>query len=368
MQDDWRVGGGLTVNAGLRYDVYRQLHRAERPRRQLLSAGRGRATLGVEPGFQVPANAPFFQPDFTPLSIGLVVDPGTRRRPQPDPPGQVRLDACKGDYNNVAPRVGFAWQPTFAPKIVVRGGWGVYYERTGASYKRDLQLSAPFFFYQNVPAPPDMADPYPRLNVNPFQIPLNVQIARRRQRRAALGARRRHAVPRVRAVQRQEQHVHRSAAPHAVPAAVDGRICSTKCSRGVLVDVGYVGSRGVGLLGKVNLAVPLDPRVTPVNGFTDIYDRLGRLINPDFFVPAEFLGLNRNARIPAADQRRPLHLPQPADQECARGWAATSIDQRRLHVQPIDGHAVVRRRAGRARSHGVPRTTSAPRTSTGPTA
>jgi hypothetical protein len=34
--------------------------------------------------------------------------------------------------------------------------------------------------------------------------------------------------------------------------------------------------------------------VTPVNGFTDIYDRLGRVINPDFFVPEEFLGLNRN--------------------------------------------------------------------------
>jgi hypothetical protein len=64
--------------------------------------------------------------------------------------------------------------------------------------------------------------------------------------------------------------------------------------RGLLLDVGYVGARGVDLLGKINRAVPLDPRVTPVNGFTDIYDRLGRLINPDFFVPAEFLGLSRN--------------------------------------------------------------------------
>jgi hypothetical protein len=62
----------------------------------------------------------------------------------------------------------------------------------------------------------------------------------------------------------------------------------------VLVDVRYVGTRGDGLLGKVNLAVPVDPRITPVNGFTDIYDKLGRVINPDFFVPAQFLGLNRN--------------------------------------------------------------------------
>src|SRR4029453_8604496 len=43
-------------------------------------------------------------------------------------------------------------------------------------------------------------------------------------------------------------------------------------------EVGYVGSRGAGLLGKVNRALPVDPRVTPVNGFTDIYDKLGRRI------------------------------------------------------------------------------------------
>src|SRR5688572_31855145 len=62
----------------------------------------------------------------------------------------------------------------------------------------------------------------------------------------------------------------------------------------MVADIGYVGSRGVGLLGKVNRAVPVDPRVTPVNGFTDIYDRLGRVINPAFFVPAEFLGLHNS--------------------------------------------------------------------------
>jgi hypothetical protein len=45
----------------------------------------------------------------------------------------------------------------------------------------------------------------------------------------------------------------------------------------------------------------VDPRVTPVNGFTDIRDRNrttanpdGALINPDFFVPAGFLGLSRS--------------------------------------------------------------------------
>jgi hypothetical protein len=68
-----------------------------------------------------------------------------------------------------------------------------------------------------------------------------------------------------------------------------------EASRNVLVDVRYVGSKGQDLLGKINVAAPVDPRLTPVNGFTDIYDAQGRLLNPDFFVPAEFLGLNRNS-------------------------------------------------------------------------
>ena len=291
VQDDWHVGRGLTINAGLRYDVYGNFtERNGRIGNYYLPDTA--AALGVQPGFEVPANAPFFRSDFTPLSIGLVVDPGT----------QIDLSqiheakyesTVKGDYNNLAPRIGLAWQPEFAPKFVVRGGWGVYYERTGASHKKDLQLSAPFFILQNVPAPPDMADPYPRLNVNPFQIPLNVRIVR-----DANGAAR---------WVREDGTAFPASSPFSAKSNVfiDPLIRTPylqqwttnvqyEVRRGLLLDLGYVGSRGVGLLGKVNRAVPLDPRVTPVNGFTDIYDRLGRLINPDFFVPPEFLGLNRN--------------------------------------------------------------------------
>ena len=35
----------------------------------------------------------------------------------------------------------------------MRGGYSVFYERTSASYKVDLQRAAPFFVFQNVPAP-----------------------------------------------------------------------------------------------------------------------------------------------------------------------------------------------------------------------
>ncbi len=292
VQDDWKLGAGVTVNAGLRYDVFGSFtERDGRVGNYYLPDVA--AKLGVQPGFQVPANAPFFSSNFTPLSIGLSVDPGT-----PIDLSQIHVakyeSTIKPDLNNVSPRLGVAWQPSFAQKVVVRGGWGIYYERTGASYKRDLQLSAPYFFYQNVPSPENMADPYPRLNVNPFEIPLRVQIVRDAN-----------GVPRwVKA--------DGSAFPATSPFSAKSNTFIDPLLRtpylqqwttnvqyevrpGVLVDLAYVGSRGTGLLGKINLAVPVDPRVTPVNGFTDIYDRLGRLINPDFFVPTEFLGLNRNA-------------------------------------------------------------------------
>lgn len=291
VQDDWKVGRGLTVNFGVRYDVYGMLtERNGRIGNYYLPEAA--AALGAQPGFNVPGNAPFFQPGFEPLQIGLYVVPGT-----PVDISGIHVapteSTMRGDRNNVAPRVGFAWQPAFAPRVVVRGGWGLYYQRPSAAFKLDLQRAAPFFIYQNVPAPPDMANPYPELNVNPFQIPLNVSIVR-----DANGA--------ARWVRGDGTPFPSSSPFNAKNNAFIDPLVETpsmqqwstnvqwEASRHLLVDVRYVGSRGQDLLGKINLAVPVDPRVTPVNGFTDIRDAQGRLINPDFFVPAEFLGLNRN--------------------------------------------------------------------------
>ena len=291
VQDDWKIGRGLTVNAGLRYDVFGRL--SERHGRignyYLPEAA---AALGAQPGFNVPANAPFFEAGFTPLSIGLYVVPGTTVDIS-----QIHVapteSTLRADLDNVAPRVGFAWQPTFAPKIALRGGWGLYYERPSAGFKVDLQRAAPFFLYQNVPAPLDMADPYPQLNVNPFQIPLDVRIVR-----DASGAPRwvkgdGTAFP---ATSPFSSKNNTFIDPLVETPSMQQWSANVQweASSHVLVDVRYVGSRGQDLLGKINLAMPVDPRVTPINGFTDIYDSQRRLINPDFFVPAEFLGLNRN--------------------------------------------------------------------------
>ena len=240
------------------------------------------AALGATPGFNVPGERAVLPARLRPAQIGLYVVPGT-----PVDTSQIHAapddSTLRGDRNNVAPRVGFAWQPTFAPKVVVRGGWGIYYERPSAGFKVDLQRAAPFFIYQNVPAPLDMADPYPQLNVNPFQIPLNVRIARDAN-----------GTPRwvngdgtpFPATSPFSSKNNTFIDPLIETPSMQQWSTNVQCeaSRHLLVDLRYVGSRGQDLLGKINLAVPLDPRVTPVNGFTDIYDPRGALINPDFFV------------------------------------------------------------------------------------
>ena len=53
------------------------------------------------------------------------------------------------DYNNVGPRVGFAWSPKFShDKLVVRGGWGLFFnEIPGVVFENVFQDPPAFGSY-----------------------------------------------------------------------------------------------------------------------------------------------------------------------------------------------------------------------------
>lgn len=87
--DDFRVNDKLTLNLGVRYDLF---------------------TPPVEQKNRL-ANFDF--------ATGLFVSPQM--------PGVSRSGNVKTDHNNFAPRIGFAWTP-WNEKTVIRGGFGIFYD------------------------------------------------------------------------------------------------------------------------------------------------------------------------------------------------------------------------------------------------
>jgi hypothetical protein len=90
-QDSWKVRRGLTLNYGLSWYL------ATPPN-----------PVGPDKKF----------PHVVDLRTGQVLFAAL---------GQIDPEVIRTQHNNVTPRIGLAWEPSFAPNTVVRAGWGVYY-------------------------------------------------------------------------------------------------------------------------------------------------------------------------------------------------------------------------------------------------
>jgi hypothetical protein len=125
IQDDFRVTPRLTINAGLRYEYFgppTEIHGHLSNFDPSLATSQASAG-GTFTGFLLPAN------------YNGTVPAGLTKTP--------KSGFWNSDYKNLGPRIGFAYRlPTKTP-IVLRGGYGIYYERLSG----DLVL-------QNVGQPP----------------------------------------------------------------------------------------------------------------------------------------------------------------------------------------------------------------------
>ena len=141
VQDDWRVTSRLTVNAGLRWEYFGPPHNYKQnidsnlyfgstatPIPSALGSGAcgkaGQPTCSTNPFFP---NSPFY------ATVATAVF-------------QVRnASIWNKDTNNFGPRVGFAYDVLGNQKVVLRGGFGIMYDRIYNNVFENIRFNPPFF-------------------------------------------------------------------------------------------------------------------------------------------------------------------------------------------------------------------------------
>lgn len=139
-QDDFRVSRRVTLNLGLRYDL----------------------------------QFPFTDP----LNRKLAYVPGKRSQVSPTAPEGLLFPGDQGigrgiaktDWNNIAPRLGVAWDPKGDGRMSVRAAIGVFYGSTSGNEWNTTADNQPFTVRQPFPTVNTLSDPYRNLpgGIGPF--------------------------------------------------------------------------------------------------------------------------------------------------------------------------------------------------------
>ena len=146
-QDDWKVSRRLTLNLGLRYDLFTRHNELNDLATtflpgpgtnpiDVLSSGAGwvksaSAPLGT-------AGCPFTQANVAESVVAGVCGPG----------GFAPASSLgKGDHNDFGPRVGFAWDIFGDGKTSLRGGYGLSYEGTLYNPLSNSRWDPPYYSF-----------------------------------------------------------------------------------------------------------------------------------------------------------------------------------------------------------------------------
>lgn len=140
VQNDIRLLPRLTVNAGLRYEIFgapTETNGRFPNFNANIAVNEGIGDAGTFSGFTLPSNYP-----------GAV------------PPGVLKTSFAglyKTPYGDVSPRLGFAWQAMSRPILVVRGGYGFYYDRHSGNLPEQTGSQPPFAIMQFIAGAPNGA-------------------------------------------------------------------------------------------------------------------------------------------------------------------------------------------------------------------
>jgi hypothetical protein len=148
MQDDWKVSPKLTLNLGLRYELD-------------LPAYDTRGLFATfDPSLYRPRSLVINDAPAGPPIGGLVM--AGNALPQyrlPDVPAVGNGLVRQADRTNFAPRVGLAWSPATSSGLALRAGGGFFHSRPTFHYSSTTATVQPFYVQGRRAAPP-FADPF----------------------------------------------------------------------------------------------------------------------------------------------------------------------------------------------------------------
>jgi len=128
-QDDWRVMPRLTVNLGLRWEYFGPPHNFKPNIDSNLYFGGGTLPLACP----APCN-PFFPVNSQSYAF------------EADATFQIRNSSIwNKNLKNFGPRVGFAWDVLGNQKVVLRSGFGIFYDRMYNNIFENIRFNAPYF-------------------------------------------------------------------------------------------------------------------------------------------------------------------------------------------------------------------------------
>jgi hypothetical protein len=139
-EDDMKVMRRLTINAGLRYEIFGS---PTETNGRLANFDPNIAETGAVPatgtfsGFTLPST----YTGTLPSGLLQTSFPGLYKTP----------------YDDVSPRLGFSWQLLDKPVVVVRGGYGMYFDRHSATLAEQTITQPPFALLQIISGAPNGA-------------------------------------------------------------------------------------------------------------------------------------------------------------------------------------------------------------------
>ena len=237
LQDDWKFSRKLVLNLGLRYEL-------DLPPYEKRGAMSTFDPAFYRPGMEVDGSGSPVGPP-----IGGFVQAGNviPQYDLPDVPNVGKRLLTSVDPNNFAPRVGFAYSPLDSGRLVVRGGYGIFYSRPSSAYIGIAINAPPMYTIRRSPAGAAVpfADPF-------FPLPAQDQFPT--------------IVKGVALAGQIFDRGMRTAYFHQYNASVQFALSSD-----LLFEAAYVGSRGLNLIRDVainqpRLASPQHPIINAVTG------------------------------------------------------------------------------------------------------